>query len=701
MAEESIERTAFVTADGQYEWLRMPFGLKCAPATFQRVIRLALGDLIGNGVDPYLDDIIIATKDMDSHVRLVAEVFGRLEANHFRLRAEKCQFNLAEFECLGSVVSAGQVRPSPKKTASVANFPTPSDPKAIQRFIGLANYYRRFVPNFSRIGAPLTTLTRQDVPWEWTPLHQSAFDELKSRLTTDPIIAIFDPTRTCVLHTDGSKIGSGAILMQPDDENHNRVVAYYSRRLNKHEANYSASEIECLAVVDAVEHFHVYLHGPNRFNVVTDHSALQWLFEKPTGRLYRWSVRLSVYNYRIIHRPDHTHQAADALFRAPIAMYLDIAELRERLPELAELQLRWPTTQDGLLTIRHGGLTRIVVPESLHSRVLRHYHEDHGHPGTEKVRQLICRLYWWPNSAEDIGRHVRSCHACQLAKVPNTQSLGQLQPIDTPALPMDMWSMDAVVMGTAANKTRAKNIQVIIDHHSRYLWAFATPRNTTETVTTILRQLFAAIGSPRILITDRGTNFTAKAFRRILANHGVGHRMTSPYHPMANGLVEKANHTILNGLRLALLDHPNKKWSSLLPEVVANYNRTPHSSTGFEPRFLQFGLPFAEDQVDITEARRVATARSNAAKARRKADYDGRHRPSGLTIGDLVVHRIPDNHPDRVKTSPANTGPYRIVQSRGPETFECERLADNNLFIAHASQLTLFRPRPETSPSGE
>ena len=193
---------------------------------------------------------------------------------------------------------------------------------------------------------------------------------------------------------------------------------------------------------------------------------------------------------------------------------------------------------------------------------------------------------------------------------------------------MEMWSMDTIVMGSAANQTRAKYAQVIIEHHSRHVWAFATPRNTSATANTILGQLFRVIGSPQVLITDRGTSFTAKDFSRFLNDHHVQHRLISPYHPAANGIVEKANHTILNGLRLAQLDNPKKKWSTLLSDVVANYNRTPHSSTGFTPRFLQFGLPSEDSDVPTYEARLRATNRSEATEARLKKEFDHHNPPS-------------------------------------------------------------------------
>lgn len=268
---------------------------------------------------------------------------------------------------------------------------------------------------------------------------------------------------------------------------------------------------------------------------------------------------------------------------------------------------------------------------------------------------------------------------------------------------MQMWSMDTIVMGSSADKSRAKYIQVIIDHHSRYVWSFATPKNTSATVVTIFTQLLRIIGLPRILITDRGTNFTGKEFRRFLSTNNVEHRLLSPYHPQGNGMVEKVNHTIINGLRLAFVDNPKKLWSTHLESVVSTYNRIPHSATGFPPQFLQFGFT-AFEQTSVDDARKLAVARSEATKDKRKAKHDSTHRPSNLSVGDLVVRRLAANHPSKKKTSPANTGPYKVSRILGSETYELVPAFDVNtgqLSTAHSSQLTLFRQRAETSPSGE
>ena len=759
MHPDSIEKTAFITPDGHYEWLVLPFGLKNAPPTFQRTIRRVLGNLVNHGVIPYLDDIIIYAENEQEHLTLLRGVFNRLLNANIKLRLEKCRFAQHEVEYLGFVVSHGQQKPSPSKTAALDNFPAPTDVKSLQRFLGLANWFRRFVHNFSKIAEPLTRLTRKGVDWQWTLIEQNSFETIKRALTSSPVIAIYRPDKPVSLHTDACKIGIGAILMQPDDEGNNRVVAYYSRRLNCHEERYATWEQEVLAVVESMEHFHVYVHGKHT-DIYSDHKALKWLHDikKPSSRLFRWSVRLSVYSYTIHHRSGSKNEAADAFSRAPMALFVATDELKKAQSESDTSHIRKLESHDGLLYNQYRSLKRLYVPPQLQQKLLNHYHDTHGHPGIVKTLKLIISRYWWPTATEDITKYVKTCRTCQMVKTFHQPKLGKLHPPPTPEKPFDTWAIDTIVMGTAANKTKAKYIQLIIDHHSRYVWAYATPKNTTATIINILTQLFTALGqTPKTLVTDNFLNFTGKQFKRFLETHNIKQNLCSPYHPQSNGVCEKANDTIIRGLRLAILDNPRLKWSTLLPKVVENYNKTPHSATGYTPTFIHFHKDdaffptFATKQNFSTIAPKVATKpnvstqdtnvattdnqvsipdpilattpmvptvdtvatpnfnlahlsavqRSDAAKAKRKQAHDIRHISSNFLEGDLVLRKLPDNHPSRNKLSPANTGPYVVRRQVGPETYRISPESDgSSIYTAHASQLIRFHPRVETNSAG-
>ena len=683
---QDIDKTAFVTHSGHYEWLVMPFGLKTAPATFQRIIQKSLGDLLNNGCLNYLDDIIVYSKTFEDHITLLSRVFDRLSRHHIKLNRNKCKFIQQEVEYLGHLIGHNTVKITPSKVKAVSEYPLPITLKQVRQFTGLTGVYRRFIPNYTETAEPLSRLTRKNIPFSWTDEQQKSFERLKELLVSSPVLQIFDPDKVSTLHTDASKVGIGAVLSQ---EGH--PVAYYSRRLNAHEENYTTSELECLAVVNAVEHFHVYLHGTH-FNIITDHSALKWLFsiKKPAGKLYRWSVRLSIYNYTILHKPGSQQQHVDALSRAPVSMHLTTTQIKDAQSKADLSSVKSQFKSDGIISIRKSGIVKTVIPQPLVPEILQKYHEGSGHPGRNKMVKTISARYWWSSLTKDVSNHVRTCHECQLVKASSKPRLGQLQPLETPTEPLELVAIDTIVMGNSAEKSRAKYIQVIIDHLTRYVWAFATPKNTAETIVNVLSQLFKTVGYPKRIITDRGTNFTSKSLKRFFSScpNPIRHSFTTSYHPQTNGMNEKANGTITEKLRIAQLEHPKRKWSTLLSTVVDQYNNTVHDSTSFTPKFLFWGK---DDSGTITmslaEARQKARALTEQMRLKWKREYDSKHQPYTFSQDDLVKRRIPKNRPDRNKLTPNYEGPYRIVRMIMPNAYEIIRLDSGATSTINIEQL--------------
>ena len=317
MDPASDAKTAFITHEGHYEELVMPFGLKNAPATFQKAIQAILGPILYKGAINYLDDIIIYTETLEQHADLLNDVLNRLKEHGVRLKESKCSFAQSEVAYLGHTISYNAVKPSPEKLKAILDFPEPNSIRSLRQFLGICRWFRRFVPNFTRIARPLTKLMRKNAPFLIATEQKTAIQRLKQILTSRPTIGIFNKDKTCTLYTDGSAEGIGAILTQTSNEGKEHVIEFFSRRVTL--PNLSASELECLAVIEAIEHFEPYLSLP--FIVYTDHSALQWLLnmKQPKGRLYRWSVRLSTYTFKIIHRSGRSQAHVDALSRAAIS----------------------------------------------------------------------------------------------------------------------------------------------------------------------------------------------------------------------------------------------------------------------------------------------------------------------------------------------------------------------------------------------
>lgn len=319
MHPDDVEKTAFITPFGLYEFLVMPFGLSYAPGTFQRLMNHVLQDFLDLFVAVYLDDVIIYTDgSFEQHMDHLRQVFQKIEAANLKIKLKKCYFCLPNIHFLGHVVGRDGIRPDPEKIEKVRDYPIPQNLTQLRAALGLFSYYRKFVKDFSKIAKPLNLLMKKDAPFNWTQKQQNAFDRLKECLIKAPVLTYPEFSRPFIIFTDASGIGLGAVLSQKGEDGREHVIAYASRSLNKAEQNYSVTEQECLAVVWAIKHFQHYL-GMKPFELVTDHSALKWLqtAKMPTGRRARWIMELQQYDFNIKHRPGKQNANADALSRIP------------------------------------------------------------------------------------------------------------------------------------------------------------------------------------------------------------------------------------------------------------------------------------------------------------------------------------------------------------------------------------------------
>ena len=313
----SRDKTAFATPRGLFQFRVMPFGLHGAPATFQRLM-----DRVINGLDDfaaaYLDDLIIYSATWKEHLAQLRVVMERLRAAGLTAKPPKCQLGMSRCTYLGHVVGNGLVCPEPSKIQSVETFPTPANKKQVRRFLGLTGYYRKFIPDYAKIAAPLTDLTRKNKPNQvlWTAECDMAFQELKSILCSSPVLASPDFTRSFILQTDASERGVGAVLSQCDGDGQEHPIAYFSRKLLPREEHYSTIEKECLAIKLGVQAFRVYLLG-RPFLIQTDHRALEWLdrLKDNNHRLTRWSLALQPYQFTVTYRAGKANSNADALSR--------------------------------------------------------------------------------------------------------------------------------------------------------------------------------------------------------------------------------------------------------------------------------------------------------------------------------------------------------------------------------------------------
>ena len=318
VAPEDIHKTAFVTRHGLFECPVMPFGLTNAPATFQRVMELALQGLQWSTCLIYLDDVIVFGHTMEEHLTRLEGVLDRIKEANLKVCPAKCEFLAEEVLFLGHVISGDGIKPSPHNVSKILGWKAPTNQKEVRQFLALASYYRRFIKDFSSIAKPMSELTSVNAEFKWTPECESAFNTLQSALVSPDIMAYpLNDSGEFILDTDACDVGIGAVLSQKQDDVE-RVISYASRTLNKAERNYCVTDRELLAVKYFVEYFKHYLLG-RTFVVRSDHQALKWLFslKEPKNRIARWIEVLSAFDFVVEYRAGKKHGNADGLSRCP------------------------------------------------------------------------------------------------------------------------------------------------------------------------------------------------------------------------------------------------------------------------------------------------------------------------------------------------------------------------------------------------
>lgn len=318
ISEQDRQKTAFSTQNGHYEFLRMPFGLKTAPATFQRTMDNVLRGLQGLHCLVYLDDILIYSNGLVQHLQKLRSVFDRLRTTNLKVQLDKSEFLRKEVQYLGHTLTKDGLKPNDDKIKVVLDYPIPQTQTEIKRFLGFIGYYRRFIKDFSRITQPLTACLKKGKKVEITDKYTESFQKCKELLVNAPILQYPDMTKPFVLTTDASEVAIGAVLSQGLIGN-DRPVAYASRTLTDCERKYSAIERELLAIIWATKHFRPYLYG-HKFDIVTDHKPLLWLYQlkEPGSKLTRWRLRLQEFDFDIKHKNGKLNANADALSRLKV-----------------------------------------------------------------------------------------------------------------------------------------------------------------------------------------------------------------------------------------------------------------------------------------------------------------------------------------------------------------------------------------------
>ncbi|KAL4565288.1 hypothetical protein LXL04_029376 [Taraxacum kok-saghyz] len=605
MHPDNIEKTAFRTHDGHFEYLVMPFGLTNAPATFQAVMNDVFRPWLRKTIVVFFDDILIYSPTWTQHLEDLAVALDVLQQHQFVVNQKKCSFGQSTIEYLGHIINGSGVAMDPKKIEAVVDWPIPKNVKGLRGFLGLTGYYRKFIRHYGSIARPLTTLTKKDA-FGWTDEAQVAFDNLKSAMVTAPLLALPDFQSPIVVECDASGRGIGAVLMQ-----NRKPIAYYSKALSDRNLAKSAYEREIMALVLAVQHWRAYLLG-TKFTIYTDQRNLKFLLQQriTSPDQHNWVAKLLGYDFDICYKPGKDNRAADALSRRAIdgematllstpiwvqgVQLLDEVKKDTKLQQIRREYEADPTKFPGY-SVRNEILfykDRLVIPKSslFIPELIKEFHETAtgGHSGYYRTfRRLAANLYW-PGMSGMVQQYVKACDVCQRCKASSTAPGGLLQPLPIPSAIWEDLSLD---FNLGLPKSKGYDaILVVVDRLSKYshFLLLKHPYTAKSVAELFVKEIVRHHGIPKSLVSDRDPLFLSLFWKEIFRSQGTTLNMSSAYHPESDGQTEVINRCLEAYLRCFAVDQP-RNWASWVPWAEFWYNSTFHGSTGVSPFEVVYG----------------------------------------------------------------------------------------------------------------
>ena len=583
-------KAAFMMLEGSFEPTVMFFGLTNSPATFQAMMNELLRDLINTGkVAVFIDDVIVETETEEEHDELVAEVIKRLEENDLYVKLEKCKWKVKEVEFLGVVIGPEGIKMEKEKVKGVLEWPAPKCIKEVQKFLGLANYYRRFIEGFATVARPLHDLVKKDKKWEWTEREEKVFKELKERFTKEPVLAAPDIDKKMRMEVDASDYATGGMLSMECEDRLWRPVAFLSKSLNETERNYEIHDKEMLAIIRGLEAWRHLLEGvQSKFEIWTDHKNLEYFMkaQKLNRRQARWALYLSRFDFTLKHvagskmgkadglsrradwkagvdkdnenqvlvKDNWIHSMQEVIVEGPEVDMLekikkarskdeDVVRVVEEIKKAGVKELwgnKWQI--EGDLVLKDG---KVYVPreEELRTEMIRLHHDVPavGYGGRWKTVELVTRNYWWPGVTRDVGKYVEGCDLYQRMNNRMEELAGKLKLSEVLRKP---WSHITVDFITKLPVVAGKDaILVVCDRLSKMTHFVATTEGTSvEGLARLFRDnVWKLHRLSESLVSDRGPQFAVELTKELNRMLGIKMKFSMVFHPQIDGQTERMN----------------------------------------------------------------------------------------------------------------------------------------------------------------
>lgn len=628
-------------------------GLKNAPAWFSRMMTIMLGELIDKSCMMYMDDVISFASTLLEALKSLREIFRKLREMGMKLQPDKCDFLNKTCLFLGHKVTQDGILPDESKLDSIKNFKQPMNKKNVRSFLGLTGFYRKFIKDFGRIAAPLHKLTSPLTEFKWEEKHRIAFEELKEKLITPPVLAHPLLDKDFILTTDASGTGIAGVLSQIQDGKE-KPIGYCSRALRPREATFAkdnATETELLAICWAAKYFRPYLYGKH-FTVYTDNKALVSLnkMNNDNIRLMKYKQELEEFDFTVKHISGKKNVVADALSR----MYL----------------------------------TKVVTDPLDKERILGECHDNvlAGHKGAEPTLKKIKEAgFTWNGIRRDVKDYVAKCESCQKNKLYGRTKLPMVI-TDTPSRPLQKMAVD-LVEELPATAEGYKHLLTAQDNFSKFIWAVPLrTKSADEVAKAFAEEIVLKHGIPEVVLSDQGTNFLSKIFKQLCKTFGIEKIQTSSHRPQSNGSLERWHRSMKEYFR-HYIANDQRNWVDLIPIACFAHNTTVHSVTAFTPFEIFHGFKanvpsslrkkpsqspvYTVDdyaavlKTNVRNAYKVVEENLGKGKVVNKNQYDKKAKHIDFKVGQHVKLLAENVRQGRSKSlEPKWLGPYTVIECK-------------------------------------
>lgn len=717
LTEDSKKYTGFTFNGKSFVYNVLPQGLKTSVGSFSRAMDLILGHEVREFCVNYLDDLaIITTGTLQKHMEHLETVLEKLSVAGLTCNIKKCEFLCKEVKMLGYIISTEGIRTDPDKVRAIRDFPVPKKLKQVRAFLGLCNFYRRFIPEYSLHIQPLCHLLKKETDWDWSDVEQRAFDNIKNLFIKTIQLHHPDIRKPYYLQTDSSGIGMAGVLYQEDERGVQMVLGFHSKTLKGAQINWTVTEQEFYAVICCLEKFETYLRG-SKVIIKTDHKALIFVknWRLYNARVTRWINYLEQFDYEVQHIKGSENVVADVLSRylpekdllqedkikMPEILYTETtpnSRLNEKLKELPDIQRKDKEIAEIIDKLHKveattGKIGRIIdrcvmknevlclktgkgkepviyLPTELREELIKQIHLEMGHQGAFKMIKYIRDRFFWKGLTRQVRRWVKTCSTCQLTKSNNTNSVGPCRSIVT----SDIGEIVMVDLygPLPTGKFGMNYILVIQDSFSKFIKLYDLRKATAISVLCKMKK-FMKIIRPKSVMSDNGSQFASKVWRKFMKEQNIQVIYTTVRNPRPN-TTERVNKE-LGRLFRTYCNANHKSWVSIVPKLELLYNNTYHSSTGFTPCEVMYGestnftfdqtLPGTREKSDLTVIREQTRLNLKKASLERQFKFNQRYRIIQYQIGDLVkIRRLNRSDAEKKITKKFERlyeGPYIIV----------------------------------------